>query len=83
MKKNKTKEIGMSLVYIFILLICRGTYLYFGERKTPQQSLIQVGIEVGNFAIIAMFAFLIAFIFLYIGAKYRRKTMNNASSKKK
>jgi cytochrome bd-type quinol oxidase subunit 2 len=85
MKKPNVKVLMMSLLYIFILMICRGVYLYVSDKKTPIQSLFQVGVEVGNFAVIAVFGFAVAFAFISIGVRLFRKTkkQNNTFDKTK
>jgi hypothetical protein len=74
MKQSKATVVAMSLIYVFLLIICRGVYLFVGEKKTILQSLLQVAVEVGNFAVIAVLGLAVAFAFIFIGARFSRKT---------
>jgi hypothetical protein len=80
MKLSNGKTLAIIIAYIFLLLICRGAYLYFGERMSALQSLTEVMAEVGNFAIIAIFGFFLAFVFFYVAEKLRRKTRDQNSA---
>jgi hypothetical protein len=73
MKKNKSFERIAPYAFILCLLICRVFYLYFGKKNTVRESLIRLGVDVGNFAIIAVFGFFITFVILFIQAKFFKR----------
>ncbi len=53
MKKQNT-ELGLSIVFVFLTIICRGLASYFFESKTLASSLKDVTIMAGNILLIVV-----------------------------
>ena len=68
--KKQNMELGLSVVFVFITVICRGLASYFFEHKTLASSLKDVTFMAGNILLIVVGVGVVTIIVILI---YRKK----------
>lgn len=68
--KDKAKlEIKIGLVYILVILIARGIYIYVKEKSEPLLAIYQVAREFGALLLVGGIGVVILFLFIFVRTK--------------
>ena len=71
--KNRSLGIVVPLVFVLLILICRGAELYFIEKANVLQMFQKTILQFANFLIIMAIGMALVFVVLFLSAKIKKK----------
>lgn len=71
--KNRSLGIVVPLVFVLLILICRGAELYFIEKANVLQAFQKTMLQFANFLIIMVIGMALVFVVLFVSAKIKKK----------